>query len=459
MLGKRLDERREMSMKRKLNVSIPDHGTFFSAADEPAVYMGRAEFNRSLLMNLLFGSRLVLPEAFFFNSSLLREHVAATNGGASLFEVAASAGLVSPAFRFSDVEDLEAAYLRMQQVYTPGDLPKRNELTDAHRSILRAVNRGLKSSDPVHPVTGESIGEGYQRAMEAHFLREDPPLGTSPADWLKMREWRHLIPKACSRTARRGQTGLQRAELVRCICQVLGADDGIAYLSLDVLEDACRSEERAEALRSFWAGMNQIHWMNTSSSFGLSASLPGYELRSGVESAMAVPSRYGSATTVVLNEGLPPVDVLLKIAPSDLLKVRSNDGAEYQEVLRESTPREEDLRKTLQKYSKGICKLAGGAQSTVFHYTAGVLAMADLLSTVCDVAQGLAQHLPPQASGQVNNWVTWTKVGVLAISLGVLGAPAIASRPRKHTFEFVVKPDVAPPNKALNATGAGAPAR
>ena len=59
---------------------------FFSAADEAAAgFLSQDAFEESLLYHVLFANKLLLHEAYFFNSSLLLKHVQCHPGPISLF--------------------------------------------------------------------------------------------------------------------------------------------------------------------------------------------------------------------------------------------------------------------------------------------------------------------------------------------------------------------------------------
>lgn len=74
-----------------------------NAADDClADYMTPREFEESLILNVLFHERIVVHEAFFFDSPHLHEHLRSAPHGLSVFEEAARRGIVAPAFRDPD---------------------------------------------------------------------------------------------------------------------------------------------------------------------------------------------------------------------------------------------------------------------------------------------------------------------------------------------------------------------
>src|SRR5690349_14185899 len=93
--------------------------TFFSAADP---HMRRIisynEFQKSLLLNVLFHRNIRLHEAYYFNSVYLIDHIRHSNCP-SLFELASSSGIVLPAFRDGNAAALDKVFERCRQLYGP----------------------------------------------------------------------------------------------------------------------------------------------------------------------------------------------------------------------------------------------------------------------------------------------------------------------------------------------------
>jgi hypothetical protein len=411
-------------------------GTFFAAADEPVSdVLGQEGFDKSLLCNFLFGKRVILHEAYFFNSSLLCQHVANAAGGQSLFQVSARAGLMSPAFRFSDVQTLDEALRRMrEEVYTPGDLPR--ELTKEHRAIMRAASKALEGNPAIYPTAGVSTGEVYQHAMEEYFGRAEPPPGVSEKEWEAILEWGRLIPEARERTAARHQAGLQRSEMVRAICRVLGVSKDIAYLPLQVLRPLCGFPERYQALRSFWAVMNQTHWMSYARSFALSSNIPGYEVK--VADLPPEGSEPEEQVTFSHEVDLPSVRALLRVPPAALLAVRQGAGHDYHQLLQEKSPNPDDIRTALQTYGQGLCNLVGDSGPALIRFAPEVTRALTSLAALGTFAQGLAKLAPGQSGEPLDKWVTVGLGGLVAVGWAVGKSAKVVSRSRPHTFEFVL---------------------
>jgi hypothetical protein len=408
------------------SVKVFGRGIYFAAADEPISEVVRRDgFDRSLLHNLLFGRQVVVHEAFFFNSTLLREHVE-SGRGTSLFESAARCGLVSPAFRFDDVQDLDQALTRMHGVYAHADVPKRPD--EVHRSILRAVHKGFQFTDPAYPVGGYHLGEGYRRDMEAYFLQSHPPVDTTDAEWSAMGEWRFLIPEAVNRSQ---GGGLQRAELVGAICRKLGVTSAIPYLGLRELRSLCGSPERERSLELFWTRMNQTHWLNSATGFGLAGNLPAYDTLGGTS-----PTELRESLELVHTTRLPTIDALLRVDPDEILKVRREQGGTFFDVLSERTPRLPDIQRAFETYASRLCSVASNAQPAMFRYSNNVRTALGTLTSVGTLALALSVAADEQLSDDVEDFVNVAGGSLVMIGFGLGAAEWTRRRPRSRRIEF-----------------------
>jgi hypothetical protein len=410
-----------------------DAPVYLSAADDAVGYLvGQEGFNRSLLHNLLFGSPVVVHESFFFNSTVLLGHVTGVRGE-SLFERAAREGLVLPAYRSRDTSNLVAAHDDMRRnSYPPGSVPY--SLDDTHYRIIRAIDHGIDVGKvaPVYPIATESSGDLYERAMRSFFFSEAPPALVASDDWNALSEWRDLIDEASERTKKRGQLGLQRAELVHSICNRLNVPGDRVFMPLDQLVLRCQNPKQAAALADFWKSMNQIHWLNMSDTFGIHTSLPGYEIE-GQETRDGLDREQEHLTYIV---DLPSYESLMRVDPNKLLDVRRDVGKEYRDARHSvisSSGQLYDVVEPLRRYGRSLCQLADDSRPTVWSDLTSIQKLSTSLSAVCAVAQAIAtsyEHL--------NSFAAWSGAGV---SLFSAAAPFLrnARAPRnRYRFEFVI---------------------
>ena len=422
-------------MPNKSTFSYAGRPTFFAAADVTvAELIGERGFDRSLVHNLLFGSRLVVDEPFFFNSSLLLKHVEG-NRGRSFFEAAARAGLVSPAMRVSGERDLKRSLRRMRETYAHGFLP--NELDERHRSIIRAVHEGLEKVDCTYPVEGLHAGSTYETAMATHFLTDAPPPGVSLEDWLAMQEWRALIPEACRETVARGQQGLQRAELVRSISRALHIAPDIGLLPLETLISQCGSPRREQSLRAFWLRMNQIHWVNSANAFSSSPNLPGYEV--SANDRAAAPRGPGSHGSLFLHSvGLPSVDALLRVDPEKLLDARRIEGQAFFDVLADGFPSPEDIRKEFDTYARRLCQLASQSQWSMWGIAPPVRKALKTLAAIGTFTLAGSVFMDDKLSDNVESFIYLANAGTFFVSIGLAAEAKRRVRPRRTRLELTL---------------------
>ncbi|MDF3069771.1 MAG: hypothetical protein K0R38_5372 [Polyangiaceae bacterium] len=161
-------------------ISLSGRPALLSVADEPiAGSISQEDFDSSLLRHVLFGRGVVLHEAYFFNSSLLQQHIANATGDTSLFEAAARAGLIVPAFLDRDTEDLEDAYRRMQARYPAGNVPTRPNRN--HTLIMNAIGAGGGLAPATSELfarfaaQGQSTRDAFTGSSAARRHRRVPP--------------------------------------------------------------------------------------------------------------------------------------------------------------------------------------------------------------------------------------------------------------------------------------------
>lgn len=109
--------------------------SLFNGADDCLAHSLRGGiFEESLLLNVLFQERLLVHEAYFFNSTLLVDHIKSAQGRPALFEIAAKAGLIVPAFRDPNRESLDQAFEQMKGEYGQGYVLLHPDVQRRHRA-------------------------------------------------------------------------------------------------------------------------------------------------------------------------------------------------------------------------------------------------------------------------------------------------------------------------------------
>ena len=196
---------------------------------------------------MLFQERLLVHEAYFFNSTLLVDHIKSAQGRPALFEIAAKAGLIVPAFRDPDIESLDQAFEQMKGEYGQGYVLLRPEVQPFKNRIVAAIDLGLENTKPFYwPVNAPPLGEGYEALLRQVLQSEGPPeyaLTSASREQLLTRVWEaskpwrfDCIEDAATRTRARGAKGLQRVELFRSIARHVGiSGDQAKVMPVDLL--------------------------------------------------------------------------------------------------------------------------------------------------------------------------------------------------------------------------------
>jgi hypothetical protein len=353
--------------------------SLFNAADDClAGNVGIASFEESLLLNVLFQEQLLLHEAYFFNSTLLAQHLKRAAGWPSLFEAACRRGLIVPAFRDPLTASLEQAYERMksEDVYGTSYELLHPDMQPMRDRVLGSVAAGLQKTQPLYWPTDEKgfLGEGYLQVIRQFLQTDDPPeYAQHNADrrllfqrvWETSKPWRfNHVEDAARLTQKKGARGLQRTDLFRLIGWSLGIPKSVMTVGVSDILDRCTDPEQRLAMTIFLKWITQCHHVNQAYFFGTAINFPVYNLNEDfiVDTLLRSPLDPGPAAM----EGfrcqvkLPPLDVLLQSDPTDLVAVRSDLGAGYLFALKRwqdepSGGNQEAVKASLREYCDQIC--------------------------------------------------------------------------------------------------------
>jgi hypothetical protein len=353
--------------------------SFFSAADEAMSYVISPQvFDESLLLNILFQERILLHEAYFFNSGNLGTHVSTAAGFPSLFEVAAQNGIITPGFRDRTCRSLEQAYDLMQKghVYGQSWSLVHPQVKPVLFRIIAAVDEGTEKHGPYYWPEQIDVGAGYESVVRRFLQKHEPPPHLKPGSerdaffrrlWERTRKWRFdCVDEAVRQTTQKGQSGLQRTELYRAIGRSLGATDLEGTDPGHSLSGKCADKEERKTVDVFLKWIGQLHHLNFAKAFDVSINFPVYNLDEDfvIESLLRSPLdaqptlAEGFRCTVLL----PPIDELLKADPRNLSAIRSDVGKGYLLALKRwqhnplSGENRQDVETTLQDYCQQITK-------------------------------------------------------------------------------------------------------
>jgi len=264
--------------------------SLFNAVDDGLLnYFSDEAFEDSLLMNILFQDQVFVDEASVFNSTLLERHVGRSHlkKNTSLFEQAASAGLILPYSLDGTVQSMEEARERLVKRYGPRyEFSLGDPLIKSF--VTGALDIGLKATPVRLPPPEKNFGEEYLRQLQLRLQRTDPPReGDERDDSLTFRElhlasvwgptarWRfETIEMAAKRTREKGHPGVQRAELFNALGWELGVPREKKTVRLNDILGAVRGTSSSIAAEAFLRWITQIHQLTRAKLARAEASLP-----------------------------------------------------------------------------------------------------------------------------------------------------------------------------------------
>lgn len=366
---------------------------FLNAADHAIESLINPEsFDESLALNVLFQDGLILHEAYFFNSQLLKLHLAKHGENKSLFELAAERGLILPAFRDRKVQSLYDARESMNKPSVYGDggkgfMAKASEKNKPLLSrIVASVDAGLSLSTTRPLYWPDRVGDGYELLIGRMLQSEQPPNIEGASEdhknfldrvWEPTRLWRFdCIHEASIATKKKsGEGGIQRLEIYKALARNLGFDyDDNSDARLQ-FHRYCKDDEEKIRVDAFLKWLAQCHHINFARSLGVSINFPVYDLdrdfvldslvRTSVDSPIA-PTSSGFRTTV----DFPPMEVLLQSSPRELVAIRKDVGEGYIKALQQWQSEPSDSRrlaveKLLKSYCTAICDALKTRNSTM----------------------------------------------------------------------------------------------
>jgi hypothetical protein len=349
---------------------------WFSAADGGDITL--QSFESSLMFHVLFSGRLLLHEAYFFNSPQLLRHIEETEFG--MFEAAAASGLIVPAFSNLKCTSMEQAHADLRERH-PNASP--SVLAESHVRMISAMNAAFDSRrcEPLYwpqpgPGGENTFGVSYQRQLAKLFNRKTAPIKAGDTEdrkqlikrvWRASKEWRTTcLETACAETGKNG-FGLARRHLHEAIMCSLGLKEIVGKVQFSQVATllAASDPEKALALTVFSKWITQCHWVTFANLFSAKVSLPDYDLdRDFVADALVPLHKKESNLVFTVQVALPPIEVLSRVAPNKLLEVRESAGLTYFNQLQLSlsdysrTDQRGRITLALKRYCKAICSAA-----------------------------------------------------------------------------------------------------
>lgn len=335
-------------------------------------------FETSLILNLLFEDKILVPDIFVFISHSLSEHVkrAENSGTESLFEAALASGVIVPALRGHAGSFTQA----LQVIVGLEQNPKAIQgVIDGSTELAARLDHTTKGA--ILPVSwpGFDVGEAYESTVRRYLMRDNAPrilpnLGINQSEldtfWAMTRRYRmDCVAEALQDTRAYAGVGLRRGELMNAVGRALDIrpSEGIQ----DVVELVrTRHFQERRALELFCLWMSQCYHLNQAEAFGARPSFPEFDPLTGAimteQFEEGTQEDEGASSDSALSEvfTIPSLARLKKMPPDSLLGVRGDYGKDYLRSVDawlgapSDTAKREQVATNLQAYAAELVKWA-----------------------------------------------------------------------------------------------------
>src|ERR1700744_464149 len=358
--------------------------TLFNGCDEWIInFIDLKAFEESLLMNILFQKRILIHESYFFNSNLLAQHIKTSIGGLSLFEVAAQKGLIIPAIRDQRAEILRDAFSTLEKVNQNANYKLlTDEIAPFKNQIIESVDKGLRVSNikpfywPEPTDDKNTLGVEYLNILRRFFQQENPPHIAEKSierQQILLRVWEEkswrfdVIESAVEATKRNGNKGLQRMELFRCLGKEIGIPKSIETAHFTDINKYVHSDEKKMRAFTYIKWLAQCHHLAQSIIFDTTLNFPVYNysndflLDSLFVNHLDTGKTLQNADSVTMTTLLPPIELMIKVKPAEIVAIREDMGLGYIAALDEWEQNPSDKTKheveiAIKAYCSSICK-------------------------------------------------------------------------------------------------------
>jgi len=352
---------------------------YLSAADRQLEgYLDEAAFERSLLLNILFQPRVLIPDIFFFISTGVAKHLGRPH--LTLLEAGLQTGDIVPSFRDPSITTFGRA---LKVVKGEGDrnraiLGIRHDAEATAKRLDEAIERAAAFRPAYWPQT--SVAEGYERLAVRLLMVDDPPglpseCGIPPERmleiWNATTKWRtQCLVKAIEETKHVAGSGLRRGALMSAVGRSLGvvADTGEINDVAELVEAETISPEDRFALHYFCRWITDIYHYNQSRALGATPNFPGYEPLEGAmatqllreaTSGVKASQRPSDRSSIRIEVAMPQPRWLSELPAHDLLAIKHDVGAGYVNAVKEwqrisTSATEQELQVRLTEYGVNL---------------------------------------------------------------------------------------------------------
>lgn len=360
-------------------MTTPQSKIYLSAADRNLeTYLDEGAFERSLLLDLLFQSGVLVPDIFFFISDGIARHLHESR--LTLLEAGLQSGDVVPSFRNRNTSDFANA---LHIVKGAGDKTRailgiRDDADNTARRLDTALRGATKFAPTYWPEW--NVGCCFQKRIEQLLSGSAVPRLPADEDFLRDRlaeiwDYTHIWRTDCVRqavedTVQLAGKGLQRGLLITAIGRALGLVTGNAKLhDVSELMNPALPPDDLNALHYFCRWINDIYQYNQACELGAIPSFPQYEPLAGVfanEVFVREASRPAGTTDraqISVQVPMPEPSALSQVHPADLMKIKNDVGTGYFTALeawrapsvdKSTATLEQDVERALREYGSAF---------------------------------------------------------------------------------------------------------
>lgn len=437
-----------------------------------------AEFDRSLILNILFQPQGVLiTDILCAISGGLANHVRPDRrrrrkgrSEYSLFEAALEDEnmLVRPSFRDPKTYTFTDA---LKMIRAHGIQGVRDD-AEHTMELLQAAAERNPAFAPCHPT--EHLGATFDDLLTERLQTPQPPvIGPSFSSGISQGELQRLwtlserfrmdcLDEARKRSIARGDRGARRGDIMNAVADWL---DPREKHRVDDIRTLPRFSDTPE-LRMFFQYVNELYLYNHAQQLGATSDLPVYDdiTATGIGQVAVSPRLVlpQEATVLAHSVEFPTLRGLRQIRPSELLKIRDQEGRRYFQALQAWHTQDAELtrarvKQELTVYAEKLCHAAKEANSDVLRIVTGPTGriLIGTLNGLVVAGYGLYRASHPQDHSAAAN--VYLVLGLSGVNVGWCAAYFWLTH--THNVEIrlrrspeVVVQDELPSKKAADAT-------
>lgn len=418
---------------------------FFSVADRGLESsIDYDTFERSLVYNSMFQPGLVIPDIFIFISQNLKHHFSESKNRKNLFEACIENNYIVPAFRNRNVKSFDDA---LQEIQAKGDQKRAIQGVQQESEKLAAcLDRACENSDFCPEYwPPKDVGNEFDKVVEDYLVKGSPKLkslfdlDSSPEKlcdlWTRTEKWRTVcVDEARDKTNEIAGKGLRRGEIWNAVGRDLGFHENHKVHNVRELLNNIKKQEDYRPLCYFIRWVNDCYHYNLTRELKAVRSLPAYD-PIGCLTVPDMPYEDQIITdlqpvpTIREKVPLPPIDVLLKMSPDDLIQARNKCGTGYMAAVefwqqQPNVKNENEVSECLRLYAKDINEHVAQKTDTIAEVIIGATPTRKLITAASGIGIAAASM-----------WQPFIAPFVSVAAAGYVGYQLFKTRPKNTLIE------------------------